>query len=229
MSDFAATLDTLWELQKLDQIIAEGLRDIASSEKAVVEATNRVQTAGDKLKQTKDATNELRRKHKEVEEELARLDKRIEKLESQGGVAGITAADKQREHIDEFEMEGLELLDEIPANEKAETKLQEELERQQSLLAESTERVVVVAEKSLPESESAKVRRRELLPTIAEPILEKYENAQAKHAGSAICYSKDEVCQGCSGGLTRAHESQVRNRNEVILCPHCYRIHDIKS
>ncbi|MEE9311011.1 MAG: hypothetical protein V3V10_01240, partial [Planctomycetota bacterium] len=145
MSDFAATLDALWELQKLDHIVAEGLHEIASSEKAVVEATSRVRTAEETLRQAKAATSELRKQHKDVEVELARLDTRIKQLEDQGGAAGVTAAGKQREHVDEFEMKGLELLDEIPANEKVEVKLQEELERQQSLLAESSERVTTVA------------------------------------------------------------------------------------
>ncbi|MDC1142948.1 hypothetical protein OAU50_07635 [Planctomycetota bacterium] len=226
MADFAGVLDSLWALQALDSTVAKSKREIADAEKALETAQSRVIVAEGVLKTAQDATAELRRQHKEVENELAKLDTRIKQLEQQGGVAGMRAADKQREHVDEFEMKGLELLEKIPDLEAAESKAQEKLTRQETLAAESNERAKAVSIERTTSIDDALKQRKEMLPAISEIALEVYEMSQAKHAGSALCYTVDEICDGCSGSLTRSHISQLKARAEIIRCPHCRRIHD---
>lgn len=226
---FSDTLDLLWKLKGLDQTVATGLKAIADTDKAVAEGKSRVDEAVGKLKEAKDATAALRKQHKEVEAELAKLDARIKQLEQKGGAAGITAADKQRVHVDEFEMQGLELLDQIPLSEASEAKAQEELTRQRALLDESTDRAVKTAAEKQPEIDGAIAKRTAALSGISTPVLEAYETVQANHPGGALCYIDNDTCSECSGTLSISYISQVKARAELHHCPDCYRIHDYRA
>jgi predicted nucleic acid-binding Zn-ribbon protein len=125
-------------------------------------------------------------------------------------------------------MKGLELLDKIPAAEVVERKCQEELDRQRGLSTESVEHAAIVKTESDSAIEAAINDRKQIEPTLTGPVLEIYEASQAKHAGSAICYANDEICEGCSGSLVRVHILQVKARAEIVRCPHCYRIQDYR-
>ncbi|MHC4841719.1 MAG: hypothetical protein ACYTDT_12345, partial [Planctomycetota bacterium] len=76
MTGFAQTLASLWKLQNLDHIVSEAGLAIASAEQAVETAGSRVSAAEDVLEKAKSETSELRKQHKEVEQELAKLDSR---------------------------------------------------------------------------------------------------------------------------------------------------------
>ncbi len=67
--------------------------------------------------------------------------------------------------------------------------------------------------------------RDELVRDIPESLLKKYEAIKASRGGRAVVHVKNEACQGCFIHVPpQLYVQLMRGEDELISCPHCYRI-----
>ena len=70
-----------------------------------------------------------------------------------------------------------------------------------------------------------RVRVDKLKVDLAPDIFSKYESIKARSGGRAVVPVKDEACQGCFIHIPPQVYIQLkRGDEELIMCPHCYRI-----
>ncbi|MBZ0135120.1 MAG: hypothetical protein K8I27_01960 [Planctomycetes bacterium] len=226
MSEFSASLDSLWAVQKHDKQLVRERERVAKAARDLAAEQAKVDAGAAKLEQEREKLRLLKKQHKDLEGELQRLDSRVKQLEAQGTEKGTEAAAKQRANIDEMETEGLDLLAQISAQEGEVEKFQEALRlRNEALLAatRTTGEQTRTAEEAI---EKATGERHGAAGQVVPELLSVYDEVNARHPGNALCHIEGEFCAGCQGALNSQLTMQVRARREILRCPNCARILD---
>lgn len=227
MTTFAESLDSLWAVQKHDKQLRSEQERIAKASRDLAHEQGKVDKAKQALEGEREKLRQLKNQHKELEGELQRLDARVKQLESQGTEAGTEAAAKQRGKIDELEMNGLELLEQISAQEISVEKAEAELRQRDEALLKVANTTTETTKKSQELIDKAAADRAEAAKLVVPELLAVYDEVNARHQGNAICHIEGEFCTGCQGELNSQLTMQVRARREVLRCPNCARILDV--
>jgi predicted nucleic acid-binding Zn-ribbon protein len=236
MSELAAQFDLLWQLRDLDAAVYEAQERARRAEREFSSMQATENAARKRMDEAKRKLHELEHSERETESELKDMQKRLGALEDQANSAtsdsirkhSVEAVEKHKQHLDETENKGLALLDEI--------------EKARSVLKTHEAAVRQAADKSAAANGAlagvqtqAEAKRAELAPQrdalsgqMTAAMLQAYESARGKYPDSPICGIKDSYCLGCSGELNMHHTTRVKARTELLRCPHCGRIHDMK-
>ncbi|MEC4676888.1 MAG: C4-type zinc ribbon domain-containing protein, partial [Nitrospirota bacterium] len=72
---------------------------------------------------------------------------------------------------------------------------------------------------------NALMEERDRLSASIEPdIYKTYMTLLDSGNGLAVTTAKDEICQGCNMNMPPQLFVEIRNNEEIIQCPQCYRI-----
>lgn len=236
MSALAAQFDLLWQLRDVDaEVVAareraeRALRSASSFEATAAAAKRKHDEAKLKLR-------DLEHRERDTEVEIKSLQQRLGLLEDQANSAtsdsirkhSVEAVEKQRKRLDELENAGLTLLDDI---EKAKTAV---------TAAEAAARVAAdraaaevgaaIGQKAIADGREKELapRRKEIAAQVQAELLHAYDSARVRNPDSPMCGLKGTYCEGCGGELNMHHTSRVKGRTELLRCPHCTRIHDVR-
>ena len=227
MSELAATLDALWVIHHLDEEIVRHQARIDKDNRANTNEQGRVKLAETRLSDEIETLRKLKVQHRELEGELKRMDARVTQLDQQGTTTGMEAAAKQRDKIDDMETQGLELLGAITAQEGRIKEAEEHLKQRQEGLDASIKATGVSSGEAQQAIDGLQAQRATACATVPPELLHVYEDVQARNPGSALTRVKDGYCAACQGELRPQLSVQIRQRAEIIRCPHCGRILDV--
>jgi len=237
MSELAVQFDLLWQLRDLDAAVHEAQESARRAEREFAAMQSGESAARKRMDDAKRKLHELEHRERETEEELKDMQKRLGVLEDQANSAtsdsirkhSVEAVEKHRRRLDEVENTGLGLLDEIE-------KARESMKGQEGAVRAAADKAAAANGALEGMRGRAQAKRAELAPrrealagTMAPAMLQAYESARAKYPDSPICGIKDSYCEGCSGELNMHHATRVRGRTELLRCPHCARIHDVRA
>ncbi|MCX7635492.1 MAG: C4-type zinc ribbon domain-containing protein [Syntrophales bacterium] len=168
------------------------------------ELEERLKKAVEGLKRTKDRLTEVK-----TNKEYQACLKEIETLEQKNG---------------ELEEEILGVLEEIDAGREALKKEEEtflvrkgEYEKERARLQREMEVLGTDLQKLVERGED--LRRQ-----IPEHLLRKYEQIKAINNGIAVVSVWKEICGGCHMNIPPQLYIELRETDEIVLCPHCNRI-----
>ncbi|MCA8910436.1 MAG: hypothetical protein KDB82_01930 [Planctomycetes bacterium] len=227
MAEFSESLDSLWAVQKHDREIVRAQESIAKAERDIAAAQKKLDDAQTDLDARRETARKLHSEHKELEAELQRLDARVKQLEAQGTEAGMEAATKQRAHIDELEMKGLDLITAVATAEGEVEASEAALAGHQSAfeaVEKAAQEVVRTAEAAIEAQQNA---RAGAIEHVVPELLQVYDEVNARHPGKALCHIDGEFCAGCQAELRQQLIVQVKARAEILRCPNCLRILDV--
>lgn len=226
MSEFSASLDSLWAVQKHDKQLVREQERVAKAARDLAAEQSKVDAAAATLEEEREKLRLLKKRHKDLEGELQRLDGRVKQLEAQGTEKGTEAAAKQRTKIDEMETEGLDLLAQVAAQEQQVEKFQEALRQRNEALQTATRTAGEQTRTAQEAIGKAAGERSDAAGRVVPELLSVYEEVNARHPGNALCHIEGEFCGGCQGELNSQLTMQVRARREILRCANCGRILD---
>jgi uncharacterized protein len=224
----------LLELQRLDQIIASSRAELDSLPKQLREADAKLNGARGAVTTAKEAHTHALTRRKKLELDAQEWKGRAKKYREQSSSVKTNEAYKALQH-------------EI-ANAEAEASKAEDLELEQMMAVEESERRVKHVEADLREAEqaitaekkqmqvqygekkkrldAATVEREGVAKTVPEDMLSLYTRVERRHPGSVMAEAKGEQCRAC-GMRVLPHVLQMlttETDEEIFRCEMCGRI-----
>ncbi|HEX8812590.1 MAG TPA: hypothetical protein VF742_11425 [Terracidiphilus sp.] len=224
----------LLELQRLDQIIASSRAELDGLPKQLREADAKLNGARGAVTTAKEAHTQALTRRKKLELDAQEWKGRAKKYREQSSSVKTNEAYKALQH-------------EI-ANAEAEASKAEDLELEQMMAVEESERRVKHVEADLREAEqaitaekkqmqvqygekkkrldAATAEREGLAKNVPEDMLSLYTRVEKRHPGSAMAEAKGEQCKAC-GMRVLPHVLQMlttETDEEVFRCEMCGRI-----
>lgn len=225
-------LEALRRLQEHDVVLARLEKEIATSRKAVADASSPVA----KLEQLVERTREEVKKAKKAvhlkEVDVAAIQEKRKALEPRLNQATTMKAAEAVKHemanldgkIEALEEELLGLMEKeeeaagmVAQAEAALKKTLEKIESGNAALPETLKKIQAEIEKEQVERD----KWREYLPA---ELIETYDGLRKKLKGRVVVEA-EESCPGCDGHFTEGTQAELRNRrDEIQRCPHCKRL-----
>jgi uncharacterized protein len=224
----------LLELQRLDQIIASSRAELDGLPKQLREADAKLNGARSAVTTAKEAHTQALTRRKKLELDVQEWKGRAKKYREQSSSVKTNEAYKALQH-------------EI-ANAEAEASKAEDLELEQMMALEETERRVKHVEADLREAEqaiaaekkqmqvqygekkkrleAATAEREGIAKKVPDDMLSLYTRVEKRHPGSAMAEAKGEQCKAC-GMRVLPHVLQMlttETDEEVFRCEMCGRI-----
>lgn len=232
MSLYLKQIELLISLQKVDDEIHEIRRELDSAPQELESLKGRFADVEQRLSHQRDKMAHLKDQEKrlgsEIEDDSARLKKSKGKL--------MAAGNAKEYHAMVREMDSLERVNRNREEEKA--ALNEELERQTSLLAEveaehlALEKELKVCEESLQTRLAAAqttlddlmLRRNAASSQVPVPVFSRYEFIRERLRHPVIVPVSEGVCSGCNIAIPPQNFIELQKASQILSCPNCQRL-----
>ena len=232
LSLYLKQIEQLISLQKVDDEIHDIKKELDSAPKELEDLRARFAEATTQRSLQQDKMAHLRDQEKrlgfEIEDDSARIKKSKSKL--------MTAGNSKEYHAMVREMDSLERVNRNREEEK--TALQEELQRQTSLLAEveaehlnlqnelaaceaSLQTRVAAAESSL---EALMQKRNGTAREVPAPVFSRYEFIRERLEHPVIVPVSGGVCSGCNIAIPPQNFIELQKAAQILSCPNCQRL-----
>ena len=232
MSLYLKQIEQLISLQKVDDEIHDIKKELDGAPKELEDLRARFAEATAQCTLQQDKMSHLRDQEKrlgfEIEDDSARIKKSKSKL--------MTAGNSKEYHAMVREMDSLERVNRNREEEK--TALQEEVQRQTSLLAEveaehlnlqneltaceaSLQTRVAAAESAL---EALMQKRNGTAREVPAPVFSRYEFIRERLEHPVIVPVSGGVCSGCNIAIPPQNFIELQKAAQILSCPNCQRL-----
>ncbi|MBI4459102.1 MAG: hypothetical protein HY648_03455 [Acidobacteria bacterium] len=232
LSSMNPDLQTLMELQKLDDIIRELETEVHSLPRKIVSMESQLSEHIRAVEASKKNFEENQRLRRRRENDIAALRDKISRFKDQS--LEVKTNEQYRALLHEIEYNEGEIrkledqiLAEMIDSEALEKKLREaeqsltaERARVQQEVAEATRR----KEDDEQELREVRVRRSEVQSRLAPQVYEQYERVARQRKGQAVVPVRNGNCGACNVRLRPQAYAQSRSNETVIYCESCGRI-----
>lgn len=212
------------------------IRDI---QKKMTEGPQRVQAIEGQLKafekgmqEELDRLESLKRARREVDEEIASSDRKIEKSQvklnnsksNKEYRAALKEIDDVKREKSAHEEKALELMEEVEQLEKKCAENKAELEQARARFEEDKANVVKDMEVLGKDLEEFSKERDALSQSLGADLLSTYDFLKSRKNGVAVSSVVNAVCQTCHLGIPPQKFNELIRGDALLTCPHCSRI-----
>jgi predicted nucleic acid-binding Zn-ribbon protein len=226
------TLQTLLELQRMDDELAEKGRRQQEIPQQLLSSDRAFDEASDKLESQKQSLQDAIMKQRALEKELQASTEQLNK--KQGRKFEVKSNTEYKALLKEIkfteqenskiEDEILLLFDEIDSLGKS-VKTQEQLilEKKEEIQREKErlEEEIGILQKDL---DTLLQKRDAVCQGLEDDLIRQYEQIRKTRQGQAVVVVRSDVCPGCHLGVPPQTVNEVLQTGEVRNCPHCLRI-----
>lgn len=226
--------ETLLQLKKLQDVdnlnvtLSRSLQENSLQQEALVKV---LATGQEQLNQSQQQQKERKAKHRELETQVADLDKKRQSTEERqlmaANKAEMEALDRQHQtlaaSLDEVENQTLELLD-LMESQEVELKKQVKVVAEEQAETRKQKELLAMDVKDIEDELSRlKIVREELSSALPASVWSKYQEISQNRAGRAVSSASGGLCQVCRLSLPPQLLNELQKQEKMLHCPHCTR------
>ena len=224
-------VEKLLDLQSIDTKISELEKFISSDDSELAEARKEYDNFINSITIVKREVDDLNKKFSELrinyEDRKQLYDSAQKKLSSVKNSKEYEAVLKEldllKKEVDENEIRYLELEEQLNKKREEEKKLEDKRNAIMESYQENLNRKKKDDQKYRDQLEDLKKKRNELISTIKNRVLSKYEILKTARNNIAIVQVEDEICKGCYMKIPPQLYVEVKKDKDLKQCPNCQR------
>lgn len=224
-------VEKLLDLQSIDTKISELEKFISSDDSELAEARKEYDNFINSITIVKREVDDLNKKFSELrinyEDRKQLYDSAQKKLSSVKNSKEYEAVLKEldllKKEVDENEIRYLELEEQLNKKMEEEKKLEDKRNAIMESYQENLNRKKKDDQKYRDQLEDLKKKRNELISTIKNRVLSKYEILKTARNNIAIVQVEDEICKGCYMKIPPQLYVEVKKDKDLKQCPNCQR------
>lgn len=224
-------VEKLLDLQSIDTKISELEKFISSDDNELAEARKEYDNFINSITIVKREVDDLNKKFSELrinyEDRKQLYDSAQKKLSSVKNSKEYEAVLKEldllKKEVDENEIKYLELEEQLNKKREEEKKLEDKRNAIMESYQENLNRKKKDDQKYRDQLEDLKKKRNELISTIKNRVLSKYEILKTARNNIAIVQVEDEICKGCYMKIPPQLYVEVKKDKDLKQCPNCQR------
>ena len=224
-------VEKLLDLQSIDTKISELEKFISSDDSELAEARKEYDNFINSITIVKREVDDLNKKFSELrinyEDRKQLYDSAQKKLSSVKNSKEYEAVLKEldllKKEVDENEIRYLELEEQLNKKMEEEKKLEDKRNAIMVSYQENLNRKKKDDQKYRDQLEDLKKKRNELISTIKNRVLSKYEILKTARNNIAIVQVEDEICKGCYMKIPPQLYVEVKKDKDLKQCPNCQR------
>jgi len=225
-------LQSLIELQKMDNQIAELERGKAAIPQQIESGKAGIKEKQGQLKEAEDTLAELQKKHKDLEMDVAAENDHIAKTKTKLSAvktnkeysAILVEVDAVKEKILALEDQELELMEVIEEKEREFPPLKTNCKEEEEKFNAYKLKKEAEAERTEKELEVIRPRRSQLANVLEVKLLEHYTKVFKARSGLAVVAIHENICQGCHQQILPQQVIDVKAGETINHCEQCSRI-----
>ncbi len=225
-------LQRLIELQKTDSEITELERGKAAIPQQIESGKANLKEKQERLKEAEGVIEELRKKRKDLEMEVAAENDHIAKTKSKlpavktnkEYTAILTEVDAVKEKISTLEDKELELMEELEEKEKGIPGFKALCKEEEENFNAYKAKKEAESKRAEEELEVLRARRHAVAGTIEEKLLGQYNKVFKARDSLAVVTIKENICQGCLQKILPQQVIEVKIGDIINHCEQCSRI-----
>ena len=225
-------LQSLIELQKMDNEIAELERGEAAIPQQIESGKAGIKEKQGQLKEAEDTLAELQKKRKDLEMDVAAENDHIAKTKTKLSAvktnkeysAILVEVDAVKEKILVFEDQELELMELLEKKERELSSLKADCKKEEENFNSYKLKKETEAEHTEKELEVIRPRRSQLTNVLEVKLLEHYTKVFKARSGLAVVAIHENICQGCHQQILPQQVIDVKVGETIHHCEQCSRI-----
>ena len=231
------SLKLLVELQEID-IKADGLRgqkeavlrEVDALEKKVVEAGEAIAAKNAEVEALVIEKDELEKNLEQETENIARSETRLKEIQTQKEYQAVSkevsSARKMTAELEDLFLQKLARLEELKGEVIASEADLQALEANTVARKAELEEGIARLEAEIAADVAA---REAVVKTLSASVLKRYATLRIQRKGIAIVEARGGSCLGCNMQLPPQLYNLLYRGEELITCPHCYRVLILKQ
>ena len=225
-------LQSLIELQKMDNQIAELERGKAAIPQQIESGKAGIKEKQGQLKEAEDTLAELQKKHKDLEMDVAAENDHIAKTKTKLSAvktnkeysAILVEVDAVKEKILALEDQELELMEVIEEKEREFPPLKTNCKEEEEKFNAYKLKKEAEAERTEKELEVIRPRRSQIANKLDAKLLGQYNKVFKARDGLAVVVIHENICQGCHQQILPQQVIDVKVGETINHCEQCSRI-----
>jgi predicted nucleic acid-binding Zn-ribbon protein len=216
------TIDT--RILELEKFISSDDSPLANARKEYDSFINNITIVKREVDELFKKVNELKRNYDDKKQLYDNAQKKLSSVKnSKEYEAVLKELDLLKKEVDENEVKYLEFEEQLNKKREEEKKLEEQRNNIMEGYHENLNRKKKDDQSYRDELEDLKKKRDELLLTIKNRILSKYETLKMARNNIAIVQVEDEICKGCYMKIPPQLYVDVKKDKDLKQCPNCQR------